>query len=162
MKSKLIALVCASSFLLTPGLAIAKTTTTTMPVQANVVGNCTVNAAGLTVADYDPSATTADQANAAVTVSCTTSKTVQVAVTSANSGSGGNYQMADGSGDFLNYGVYSDTAYSVLWSAPVSVPVTTGSSGSYTGSQNVYVQIPVGQYVTNGAYSDTLNITVIY
>jgi spore coat protein U-like protein len=78
-------------------------------------------------------------------------------------------RMAGTGGTYLNYGLYQSTGTSLPWSTAASsttcstvgacqLGTGTGTAVSYT----VYGDVPSGQAVAAGTYSDTVTMTVYY
>jgi spore coat protein U-like protein len=152
--------------------AFAATKTTTFPVTANVISNCTisVSAGGVAFGAYDPVSV-----NSATGVNATGTATVTVNCTKGDLGvwvgldNGSNYlvpnrRMISGA-NFLNYGLYQDAAFTTAWgntaaTAPAAFPAFASASTPQT--LTVYGQLPRGQDATVGAYSDTVTATVNY
>jgi spore coat protein U-like protein len=67
-------------------------------------------------------------------------------------------RMMDNSGTHLNYGLYTDAGFTTNWGAATSIGTGTGLPQLLT----VYGNVPSGQNVANGAYSDTITATITY
>ncbi|TEU26556.1 SCPU domain-containing protein [Acinetobacter seifertii] len=84
--------------------------------------------------------------------------------------SGGFRRMTNGSGQYIPYQLYKDSAYGTVWDATGGTTTVGGSGGvSKTGSgtsqiSNVYGKIPQGTAIssTPGNYSDSIVVTVAY
>ncbi|MEO0032386.1 MAG: hypothetical protein RIS94_2144 [Pseudomonadota bacterium] len=136
---------------------------------ACVLCSCSANAANIAFGSYDPSSATPRDANANLTVSCSTLVSilgsVDVALSAGQSGIASTRKMAKGT-DTLTYYVYDDAAHTVI--------LGTGSGGtnllqlsiagiiSISTSATLYGRIPARQWVRAGAYADTLTVTVTY
>jgi spore coat protein U-like protein len=135
---------------------------------------CTVSVAAPNFGAYNPFQTTPDEVNGSLTATCTLltggAATVTV-IDSFSTGSSNTYTtrtMRAGTGT-LNYNLYKDAAYSQIRG--------NGTGGSLTGSATlnltstnpvqsvsgtIYGQIPAGQNVAPGTYTDTLVVTITF
>jgi spore coat protein U-like protein len=146
---------------LTSTSAFATVVTTTFNVTATVPATCVVSATALGFGSYTGVVATA-QTNVLVTCTNTTGYTVGLNAGLTTSATVTTRQMgitqpAGG----LNYSLFSDSGRTTNWGN------TTGSwvSGTGSGAQQtltVYGQVPAGQYVTPGSYTDTITATVTY
>ena len=62
----------------------------------------------------------------------------------------------------LSYAMYQDSARSVNWGMTIGTDTVTGTGNGSAQAITVYGQLPAGQYVAPGAYSDTITATVTY
>ena len=70
-------------------------------------------------------------------------------------------QMTNGSA-VLSYSLTSDSGHSVNWGNTVGTNTVAGTGNGSAQSLTVYGQVAAGQYVTPGAYADTITATVTY
>jgi spore coat protein U-like protein len=135
--------------------AAAATATTTFAVTATVQATCTVSATAMAFGTYTAAVA---PSTSTVTVTCTntTPYTVGLSAGLATGATVTNRSMTGGS-VLLGYGLYSDSAHSVNF-------VTTTSLTGNGAAQpiTIYGQIPAAEYVTPGAYTDTITVTVSY
>jgi spore coat protein U-like protein len=153
-----------------PGLAA--TATSTFQVTANVAAKCQVVAPGAALAfgAYDPSAA-APVAQLTVQFHCTKGTTWTITLDAGlNAGKGafGTRAMSSGT-NYLGYELYTDNTYAAgkVWattlpSAAGTYDTGTGTGGTTADSVTVYGQLPAGQYVAPGSYSDTITFVVNY
>jgi spore coat protein U-like protein len=133
-------------------------------VSATVVKSCSISTSPVTFSNYDPlQSTTDDGTGGYVTVTCSKGSGTSVALDyGANTSGSGSTQprMKNGTANYLNYKLYSDTLHQTLWSG-TSVALTPASADTPT-AQTLYVygQIPATQNVPPGVYSDTVQATV--
>lgn len=140
------------------------------PHKASALGlDCSVSVSGLVFGVYDPTNTNAATASANIQTTCSVllvSVISQIKVT-LNTGGSGTYisrEMTNGSG-LLTYNLYQDAAHTIVWG--------DGSEGSQDLTNNylidllgttinhtIYGQMPAGQFVEPGSYSDTIVVTV--
>ena len=100
--------------------------------------------------------------NTSLDVKCTQGSAVAISLDAGNSGNAAARLMV-GPGPGLGYQLYKDTAYSQAIS-------TTGTTFQLTSAQNtgatvtytLYGQIPSGQSVASGNYTDTVRVTLSY
>jgi spore coat protein U-like protein len=145
--------------------AIAATTTTTFGVSATVLSACIVTATPLAFGNYTASAGSPTDANSTVTATCTSGVSYSIALNGGTT-TGGTVAarlMANGS-NTLGYGLYTTNGYSTIWGDGTLTTSTVGPNTATGLPQNytVYGQIPTGQYVAAGAYTDTITVTVNY
>lgn len=130
-----------------------------MVLSTEVVANCTISAANLSVSGYDTivahkAADFDNQSN--LTVACI--KDTGAEVTFDEGGNTGR-KLKDPSGDFLDSELYTDKAGGAVWgSAELSgkTIVVTGLAQP----QTVYARINGGQNVPAGSYTDTVTATI--
>lgn len=66
--------------------------------------------------------------------------------------------MTGPAGATLAYALYQDSAHTINWGNTVSTGTGNGSAQTLT----VYGEVPAGQSVTPGAYTDTITATITY
>lgn len=153
--------------------AHAGTATGTFNVTTTVVAACNVNSASnLVFPNYDPTSATATSGTSTIKVQCTKNSSYVIALNyGANGGTVTNRIMKDTGTDTLNYNLYTDNAHANVWkdSSTCNNPATPGTncdggsgSGNTAESYTVYGQIPSGQNVPAGSYSDTITVTVTF
>ena len=141
-------------------MAGASTVTSNMAVTASVQATCIVNAAAMAFGTYVSTAASTSTAN--ITVTCTNSTTYTLGLDAgATSGASVTTRQMKNGAAVLNYALFSDAGHTTNWGN------TTGSwvSGIGNGAGQaipVYGQAAAGQYVTPGAYSDSITATVTY
>ena len=62
----------------------------------------------------------------------------------------------------LNYGLYSNSGRTTNWGMTVGTDTVTGTGNGSAQAITVYGQIPAGQLVAPGSYTDTITATVTY
>ncbi|HKF49865.1 MAG TPA: spore coat U domain-containing protein [Terracidiphilus sp.] len=138
----------------------ATTTTATFAVTANVAANCTIAANPLAFGSYTGAV---NNATTTVTAQCTNSTPYNIGL-NAGTASGATVtsrQMQFGA-NLLNYKLTSDSAHAVNWGNTVGTDTVTGTGSGAVQTLTVYGQIPASQFVTPGAYSDTITATLTY
>ena len=149
----------------------AATTTGSMAVTAEVAMSCAITTGEMAFGTYDPTSTTALDATATITSTCTSG-----GATIMTMGKGSNYlptstdaiplrRMSDGAaGDFpqmLDYHLYSDSAGGTVWgnTAETGKAITAdGSAQNFTA----YGRIPAEQTVGAGTFTDSVAVTLTY
>ncbi len=116
---------------------------------------------------YSPGAANAAILNGTIIMSCTVVLTTLPSFTiGLSKGSYGQFtarQMAFGSAR-LNYNLYTSASYGTIWGDGVGgISATQAySAGGVTTTYTVYGRVPTNQFVTTGAYMDSITITVTY
>ncbi len=147
---------------LTPTSAVAQAdpATTTFGVSATVLKDCIVSATALPFGNYTGAV---NSAQSAVSVTCTKSTTYTVGLGPGNA-TGATVttrQMQNGTA-LLNYGLFSDAAWTTNWGNTLATNWVSGTGNGAAQVLPVYGQIPAGQYVTPGSYTDTIAVNVAY
>lgn len=156
LRSSMIAALAALAVLLVPGSAEAQTATNNFTVTATVGKACTVSAAPIVIASYDPNNGVPTVGSTNVNVACTRGTTYTTFLASANT-----WRLLDTStpANVLTYAITQGNSATV-WSA------TSGWAGSAPGRAPVpYVATAtVGalQDVPPGNYTDTVTVNVNY
>lgn len=145
------------------GGAQAATATGTMAVSATVVSSCTVAAAPLTFASYNPTQSTATTSSTSLTLTCTPGVTYHVGL-DAGGGSGAttSVRVMSLSTAKLNYQLCQDSGCTTNWGNTNPTDTVNGTASTLVTTIPVYGQIAASQGVAAGVYTDTVNITVNY
>jgi spore coat protein U-like protein len=145
-------------------VASAQTTTTdTFQVTATVLSVCSVTATDLAFGNYDASLGTPDDAQSAVTATCTSGETYDIGL-DVGAGPAPTYavrQMTNGA-NTLNYSLFSNAGRTNVWGETIGVDTVAGTGNGAAQNIDVYGRIPAGQYVAAGAYSDSILVTLTY
>jgi spore coat protein U-like protein len=160
MKNTIIAAVAALTLGFATTAANATTATTTFAVTANVQANCTITAAPLAFGNYTGAV---NNAASTITATCTNTTPYNVGL-NAGTATGAtvtNRSMVNGA-NLLNYKITSDAGHSTNWGNTIGTDTVTGTGSGAAQTLNVYGQIPAAQFVTPGAYSDTITATLTY
>jgi spore coat protein U-like protein len=127
-----------------------------------------VSATALNFGVYDSTTASPNRANATITVSCTipvdllTDFTLKLST--GNAASYAPRKMASGTPQ-LSYNLYTSSGYSTVWGDGTggTAYLNYGSVLALFSQQfTVYGQVPIGQYVAAGTYSDTIIVTMEY
>lgn len=144
------ALAVAAFGMAAAGAAQAQSAQVNFQVTANVLNACTVLATDLVFGDYLASA--AKTSTSSVTVTCTNGTGYNVAITGGSTGRA----MTGPGGATLNYAMYNDAGFTTAFG--VAAAVGNGAGQAYT----VHGRVPAAQFVTAGAYSETVQVVVAY
>jgi spore coat protein U-like protein len=137
-------------------------TTGTLTVQTNVATTCNVGtgAATLTFPNYDvvANATADDTGSGTFTLQCTNGEQPTISLSDGLVGTTDATRVMGGTATPLHYQLYSDLSNTV-WTATPGYKLPTPMTGAVQ-TITVYGTIPAGQNPLQGAYSDTVTITV--
>ena len=141
---------------------------------------CSVSASSINFGSYDPTSSAAVTANGSISFTCTNTgngDTVTVMLSTGSSGSYANRTLVLG-GQSLDYNIYADSGYTAILGngtggsyylyacygrgsgSPCSTSGGYPSGTTFTGA--MYGQLPGGQDVSAGTYSDTLTVTLTF
>jgi spore coat protein U-like protein len=156
------ALLILAGWPVTP-MAQTLTATSGMPVRIEIIASCTVSAADLDFGAYSPGANAPKMAQTTVQLHCSAGVVVEVGL-DAGSGSGStkNRRMeaeAGGSGR-LDYELYQDAARTIHWGDKSGKDTRELLATGAAQAVPVYGQIPAGQNVGSGTYSDVITVQV--
>ncbi len=145
----------------------AATTTSSLSVTATAAAACTLSATPAAFGTLSASAAT--NATGTITVNCTNGDALTIALDAGANASGTQRRLAN-AGNFLNYNLYQPTAAGnaqaagpVAWGDGAGLGTTFATTS--TGSAqvfNVYGQVPTGQTLYVGSYTDTVTVTLSY
>jgi spore coat protein U-like protein len=133
--------------------------TTTFAVSATVQATCLISASPMAFGTYTGSAATS---SATVSVTCTNTTGYNVGLSAGGGGTVTTRQMTGPASAVLNYGLFQDSARSVNWGTTVGTDTVAGTGNGSAQSLTVYGNVPAGQYVAPGSYSDTITATITY
>ncbi|MGA3081139.1 MAG: spore coat U domain-containing protein [Terracidiphilus sp.] len=153
--------ILALSLASTPAVGQADPATASFGVSATVLKDCIVSATALAFGNYTGAV---NSATSTVTVTCTNTTTYTVGL-SAGLATGATVttrQMQNGAA-LLNYGLFTNATWTTYWGNSNIAPTwVSGTGNGAAQALTVYGQIPAGQYVTPGSYTDTITATVTY
>ena len=152
-------LLVLAALLLMPHSAVAATATAPMAVSATVQASCTVTATAMAFGAYTSTAASASTSTVTPTCSNTTPYTIAL---SAGTSTGATVTqramfVAGAPGTLLNYALTSDVAHSTNFATSASI---TGNGAAQPVT--VYGNVPAGQTIAPGAYTDTITVTISY
>jgi spore coat protein U-like protein len=137
------------------------TVTNTMSVTAIVQATCLISASAL---NFGPYPGLLINTSSVLTVTCTNTTVFNIGL-NAGTATGATVttrKMTGPASATLNYKLFRDSARTQNWGNTVGTD-TLISLGNGTALQyGVFGQLPAGQYVTPGAYADTIIATVTY
>jgi spore coat protein U-like protein len=147
----------------------AATATYTLNVSGTVSASCTLTAVAVAFGALSTSANT--NATGSVTINCTPGNSLTIALSGGANASSLQRRISNGT-NFANYNLYQPTA---AGNAQAAGPVpwgdgsvtATGATFNTTGTGaaqvfNVYGQVPSGQTLSAGLYSDAVTVTLTY
>jgi spore coat protein U-like protein len=135
-----------------------------MQVNANVVRKCTITAQPMAFGSYDPVQTNATaplDGQSTLTVACTKGTAVSIGMDAGGNAQGATRRMSSGTGDFLAYEAYKDASRTQRWGDGAGDRFDGGIAPSRDPRQfTVYGRVAGGQDVAEGAFQDTILVTV--
>ncbi len=148
----------------TLGVGSGGQTSANMQVNANVIRKCTITAQPLAFGNYDPVSANASaplDAQTTLSVACTKGTAVSIAMDDGSNNQGRTRRMANGGVAFLQYEVYKDSSRTQRWGDGAFDQLDGGIAPSRDPRQFiVYGRVPGSQDVTQGAFQDTILVTV--
>ena len=141
----------------------AATDSDTFQVTASVLAACSITANDLNFGNYNPVSGTPLNAATTLEITCTNGAAYEVGL-SAGLGAGASVAtrfMTNG-GNQLAYSLYSDAARTSGWGETSGVNTVSGTGSGALQALTVYGQIPGGQSVPAGLYTDTVTATITY
>jgi spore coat protein U-like protein len=148
------ALACLALGIAPTSAFAATTATASMAVSASVQATCIVSATAMAFGNYV--STAASTSTSSVSVTCTNSTPYTLGLDAGLTGTVTARQMKNGAA-VLNYGLFTNAT----WTTNFATLASVNGTGSAVVTQ-VYGQIPAGQYVTPGTFTDTITATVTY
>ncbi len=149
-----------AALMLAPLTAVAATVTTNFAVSVTVQATCLITASSLDFGTY-VGVVAVTTSTLSITCTNTTPYNVGLGAGLAPGASVTSRQMSSG-GIQMPYAVFSDIARTINWGETVGVDTVTGTGSGTAQVLNVYGQIPAGQFVNPGTYTDTITATVTY
>jgi spore coat protein U-like protein len=149
----------------TAGAQATYTATAGMPVRIEIAASCAVSASDLNFGAYASNQNTPVQGQTAIQLLCGAGTLAEVSL-DAGAGSGRNTSrrtMEQEAGrDHLEYDLYQDPGRTIHWGDRSGRDTLEVQTTGLPLSIPVYGQIPGGQRVREGTYSDTITIQVTY
>ena len=137
------------------------TVTASFLVKARAKAHCTVSSTAMSFGSYS-GAVNNSTSTISATCSDATSYTIGLNAGKSKGATITKRAMTGPRGALLHYGLYSDAARTVNWGNTAATNWVTGSGNGATQSVTVYGQIPAGQSIAPGSYSDTIVATLTY
>lgn len=145
--------------------ALAATATTTFDVTATVADTCSISASNLAFGAYDPGAG-ALEGTTTIVATCTENTTYNIGLdagSNAASATSTTRAMKESlTINYLDYELYQNSARTIVWGSTLGTDTVSQTSVGGDESHTVYGQVPGGQFVPAGSYSDTINVTITY
>ncbi|MGA2674758.1 MAG: spore coat U domain-containing protein [Terracidiphilus sp.] len=137
------------------------TVTAQFSVTSTVMAGCNISANALNFGTYAGSLT---NATTNIFVTCTPSTSYNVGLNAGTaSGATVTTRAMTGPGtSLLAYSLFSNPAMSINWGQTIGANTVIGTGTGVQQSLTVYGQIPAGQVVNPGSYTDTITATVTY
>jgi spore coat protein U-like protein len=129
-----------------------------MTVSASVARRCVVNgpAAAVNFASYDPMSTAQLSAVGTIQVRCVRGTGYTISLSSSS-----NFNMTGPGGAVIPYAILQPNGSTSWTASPVNVPSSAVTSSGWL-PYDATVRPAIGADVPEGAYTDTVNITVTY
>ena len=139
----------------------AATATTTFQVTATVQATCLISATNLSFGTYSGAVA---NSTSTITVTCTNTTPYNVGL-NAGTAPGATVttrKMSGPGGALLAYALYQDAAHTINWGNTIGTDTETGTGNGSGQALTVFGQAAAGQFVTPGAYVDTITATITY
>lgn len=152
----------AISLVFLPGAAFAA------PTCDNATLAPSISATSLVFGNYSAGSASPTLSNSAVNVFCSNStyKLPSFTIALSAGGAGGfNPRKLTSDSSNLNYNMYTDSTYTIVWGDGTSGTSTqnyNGIAGLNLVTFTDYGRVPAGQFVAAGSYTDTITVTVTY
>lgn len=146
-----------------PGTYIDTLTTATavFTVTAVVAKDCGVSATNLAFGTYSG---TPINSTSTISVTCTNTTSYNVGLNAglATGATVTNRSMTGPGSALLGYKLFSNPGYTTNWGNTVGTNTVAGTGNGATQPLTVYGQVPAGEFVTPGSYTDTITVSVTY
>jgi spore coat protein U-like protein len=121
--------------------------------------SCSAYAASVPFGNYAPSA--AVNVTGSVTVTCTKGAVYTVSLNAGiATGATVTHRSMQAASVLLGYALYSDAARTINWGNTAGTNYVTGTGSGSAQPITVYAQIPAGEVVAVGGYTDTITATI--
>jgi spore coat protein U-like protein len=141
------------------------TATAGMPVRIELVGACNVSASDLDFGAYASNSQAPAQGQTAIQLQCSGGTVAELRL-DAGSGPGGNTNRRrmeqNGGSDRLDYDLFQDPGRTIHWGDKSGVDTLEVQATGSPQTVPVYGQIPGGQRVRGGIYSDMITVRVLF
>ena len=137
------------------------TATTNFPVSVTVVKACAISATNLAFGTYTK---TLIDSTSTISVTCTNTTTYNVGL-NAGTATGATVttrKMTGPGGYLLSYSLCQNSSCTTNWGNTVGTDTEAGTGTGALQSLTVYGQLPAGQNVEAGNYTDTITATITY
>jgi spore coat protein U-like protein len=143
------------------------TTSDNMAVTTQVIAACSINAGAMTFGNYDPTSEVDLTVSATIASTCTSGAGATISMDAGSfAGTGSTAaipvrRMIGLDGSYLNYSVYSDSGYSVVWGGTDATDVPVTGTGSAVNS-TAYGKVTAGQAAAVTSFADSVVVTLTY
>jgi spore coat protein U-like protein len=137
------------------------TATTSFQVTAIIAPSCTITTSPLAFGNYTGLVL---NSTTTILVTCSKSSTYNVGLNAGTSTGATvtNRSMSGPSSALLNYKLFSNAGLTTNWGNTVGTDTVAGTGSGASQSLTVYGQVPAGQLVRPGSYTDTITATLTY
>jgi spore coat protein U-like protein len=139
------------------------TATAGMPVRMEIVASCSVSASDLDFGAYASNQNTPVQGQTVIQLLCGAGAAAELSL-DAGTGPGGSTSRRrmeqDGGRDRLEYDLFQDPGRTIHWGDRSGVDTLEVNATGAPQTVPIYGQIPGGQRVRDGIYSDMITVTV--
>jgi len=137
---------------------------------ATVNSNCNVSVSSINFGSTGSFISSAIDTTGTINVQCTDGSPFSVGLDNGQHANSGQRRMQALAGQYVSYGLYTDSAYSLAWTTSTSTTSCSGGTGTCalgtgTGSSQpitIYAQIPPQNAPAPGSYADTVVVTVTF
>ena len=141
------------------------TATAGMPVRIEIVASCAVSATDLDFGAYASNQNAPVQGQTVIQLLCGAGTAAELSL-DAGTGPGGNTNRRrmeqDGGKDRLDYGLFQDPGRTIHWGDRSGMDTLEVQATGAPQTIPVYGQIPGGQRVRDGIYSDMITVRVLF
>ena len=141
------------------------TATSAMPVRIELVGFCNVSASDLNFGVYASNQNAPIQGQTSIQLQCSPGTMAELSL-DAGTGPGRNDKRRkmeqEGGTDQLDYGLFQDPGRTIHWGDRSGHDTVEVEATGAPQAIPIYGQVPGGQRVRDGSYSDTITVTVTY
>jgi|LakMenE01Jun11ns_1017448.scaffolds.fasta_scaffold9950643_1 spore coat protein U-like protein len=149
-----------------PSMAVADFNNSNLQISASVPNSCTISTTALNFGPYNSGTVTS--VTGTVSTNCTMNAVAVITLGQGfYSATGSSLEeplrrLQNGaSANYLNYNLYQNSGKTTIWGNSTSTGVTVTGTGTEE-STSVYGEIPAGQSVPAGSYTDNVIATVTY
>jgi spore coat protein U-like protein len=149
---------------LLPMSSQATTVTSAFNVTLTLANACTFGAAAADLAFTPPASGILDSAvgaSTALNVTCTQNYAASIQLNAGTHVSGSQRRMADGSGHFVSYNLFTDSPGGTAWGIGATAPRAYTGTGS-ADTVSVFGQVPVQSTPPAGAYTDVVTASITF
>jgi spore coat protein U-like protein len=140
--------------------AQAATATATIAISATVVSTCSILATPILFGNYTGVVVAA---TSTLTILCTATTPYVISLDAgATSGATTSTRSMKNGSVLLNYGLFKDAAHVNNWGIISGTDTVAGTGNGLLQTVTVFGQIPAGQFVAPGLYTDTVTATLTY